>query len=136
MGVLTWYYYAPAGRLNGRLVGEVLNRDGTVYNANMTEKQTLAISIPNNAPLIVADKLKVNVVGDADRQRIEVLVLQQKDIENEDSLEVVASLRLDRASVLQDLREQIKAQFDELKEKAAFPYFKEEDKTQGKQEWK
>ena len=109
MSTFTRYYIQPTGHADGHQVGMILNKDGSVYNDDMSNgEKPQKKKYQFHAPLMAYESVDVSPHGDEHSQYIDILFTQKKDATDE----VVAAFRLHSAeqmeSLISELRERMK----------------------------
>lgn len=99
------YYVEPTGYSNGRMMGRLLNEDGSVYTGDMTDQPFTHKDIEDNLAALVVDGFDIKITKaakDAEHQpnaKVELLFYQEQE---GGTKKAVASLRLSNAQ-LKDL---------------------------------
>lgn len=109
MSVITRYYIEPTGHFQGRMMGRILNKDGTIYTDSMATNQSFNHEdIENSLLSTVVDGYDIRItkapkdVEHDPNARVDLVFYQEQD----DTKKVVAYLRMSNL-LLEELQNMI-----------------------------
>jgi hypothetical protein len=115
VGAFKRYYIRNTGMLHGRNMGEILNRDGSVYTGDMSDTRAESEDYTNKLPALVSDGWDIIILNEKET-RVDLRDIKANLVFYQDTghgKEAVASIRL-TGTELDNIRGKLLAKIDEL----------------------